>query len=56
MTGGQHADGAIGIPDLTRELAAEGVKRTVVLTDEPERYDGVDLAQGVEVHGPRPAG
>ena len=51
MTGGQHADGAIGIPDLTRELAAEGVKRTVVLTDEPERYHGVTLAPGVEVHG-----
>jgi indolepyruvate ferredoxin oxidoreductase len=51
MTGGQHADGAIGIPDLTRELVAEGVKRTVVLTDEPERYDGVMLAQGVKVFG-----
>ncbi|HKP28194.1 MAG TPA: indolepyruvate ferredoxin oxidoreductase family protein [Gemmatimonadales bacterium] len=51
MTGGQHADGAIGIPDLTRELAAEGVRRTVVLTDEPERYDGVTLAPGVGVFG-----
>ncbi|MHB1328492.1 MAG: indolepyruvate ferredoxin oxidoreductase family protein [Gemmatimonadales bacterium] len=49
MTGGQHADGSIGIPDLTRELAAEGVKRTVVLTDEIERYRGVSLAAGVDV-------
>ena len=49
MTGGQHPDGAIGIPDLTRELAAEGVKKTVVLTDETERYDGVTLAAGVQV-------
>ncbi|HTG48915.1 MAG TPA: indolepyruvate ferredoxin oxidoreductase family protein, partial [Gemmatimonadales bacterium] len=51
MTGGQHADGAIGIPELTRELAAEGVRRTVVLTDEPERYQGVTLAPGVGVFG-----
>ena len=51
MTGGQHADGAIGIPALTRELAAEGVQRTVVLTDEPERYQGVSLAPGVGVFG-----
>ena len=49
MTGGQHADGAIGIPDLTRELAAEGVRRTVVVTDEPARYDGVMLAPGTGV-------
>ncbi len=49
MTGGQHADGSIGIPDLTRELAAEGVKRTVVLTDELDRYRGVSLAAGVQV-------
>ncbi len=49
MTGGQHADGSIAIPDLTRELAAEGVKRTVVLTDELDRYRGVSLAAGVDV-------
>lgn len=48
MTGGQHVDGGIPIPELTRELQAEGVKRIVVLTDEPERYRGVSLAPGVE--------
>ena len=49
MTGGQHADGAIPIPALTRELAAEGVARTIVLTDEVERYRGVELAPGVDL-------
>src|SRR6185503_3021699 len=34
MTGGQDAAGALPIPDLTRKLEAEGVKRTVVLTDD----------------------
>ncbi len=48
MTGGQHADGGIPIPALTQELQAEGVKRIVVLTDEPARYRGVSLAPGVE--------
>jgi indolepyruvate ferredoxin oxidoreductase len=49
MTGGQPVDGGLGVPALTRELEAEGVRRTLVLTDEPERYDGVTLATGVEV-------
>jgi indolepyruvate ferredoxin oxidoreductase len=49
MTGGQHVDGGLTVPDLTRELVAEGVKRTLVLTDETSRYDGVHLAPGVEV-------
>ncbi len=49
MTGGQTADGGLPIPELTRELAAEGVERTVVLTDEPERYGDVRLAPDVEV-------
>ncbi|MDP8980737.1 MAG: indolepyruvate ferredoxin oxidoreductase family protein [Acidobacteriota bacterium] len=38
MTGGQHAQGAIAVPDLTRKLEAEGVKKTVVLAEEPEKY------------------
>ena len=49
MTGGQPADGAIGVPDLTRELQAEGVGRTIVLTDEVEKYRGVTLAAGVDL-------
>jgi len=49
MTGGQQIDGCLSIPNLTRELLAEGVKRTLVLTDELSRYDGVHLAPGAEV-------
>ena len=49
MTGGQQVDGGLTIPNLTRELAAEGIQRTLVLTDEVHRYDGVHLAPGVEV-------
>jgi indolepyruvate ferredoxin oxidoreductase len=52
MTGGQPVDdGTLRVPEITRELDAEGVKKIVVVTDEPEKYDGVkSLAPGVTVH------
>jgi indolepyruvate ferredoxin oxidoreductase len=49
MTGGQDAVGGRAIPDVTRLLAAEGVKRTIITTAEPSRYDGVALAPNCEV-------
>ncbi len=38
MTGGQDAVGALPVPALTRKLEAEGVRKTVVLTDDIEKY------------------
>ena len=38
MTGGQHIDGNLSVPQITRELLAEGAKRVAVVTDEPEKY------------------
>ncbi|MGC2198569.1 MAG: indolepyruvate ferredoxin oxidoreductase family protein [Stellaceae bacterium] len=50
MTGGQPIDGGLTVPMLTRQLAAEGVRRIAVVTDEPEKYPaGVDFAPGVKV-------
>ena len=50
MTGGQDAAGAIPVPELTRQLEAEGVRRIIVMTDEPDKYPkGVRWARGVEV-------
>jgi indolepyruvate ferredoxin oxidoreductase len=50
MTGGQDAAGAMPVPELTRQLEAEGVRRIIVMTDEPDKYPrGVRWAQGVEV-------
>jgi indolepyruvate ferredoxin oxidoreductase len=50
MTGGQDAAGARPVPELTRALEAEGVRRIIVVTDEPDKY-GPDArwATGVEV-------
>lgn len=37
MTGGQPVDGTLGVEQICQELAAEGVARIVVVTDEPDR-------------------
>ena len=51
MTGGQPVDGTITVPQITRQLAAEGVGKIAVVTDEPEKHAGVaDFAPGVTVH------
>ncbi len=50
MTGGQHPESGFTVAQITRQLASEGVKKTVVVAAEPERYEGVtDLAPGVVV-------
>ena len=50
MTGGQPVDGPLSVPQLTRQVDAEGVKRIVVLTDDVAKYpkDAV-FAPGVQV-------
>jgi indolepyruvate ferredoxin oxidoreductase len=51
MTGGQPVDGPLTVPRISRQLESEGVVRIAVVTDEPEKHDGVrDFAPGVTVH------
>jgi len=38
MTGGQRHDGDLTVPVIARQVAAEGVERVVVVTDEPGKY------------------
>jgi indolepyruvate ferredoxin oxidoreductase len=50
MTGGQPTESGFTPAQITRQLAAEGVGRTVIVADDVSRYEGVtDLAPGVEV-------
>src|SRR5258705_2259006 len=50
MTGGQPVDGPLSVPMITRQVAAEGVNKVVVVTDEPEKYENVtDLEPGTAV-------
>jgi indolepyruvate ferredoxin oxidoreductase len=51
MTGGQANDGGLTVPQVARQVAAEGAKRVVVVTDEPHKYaSGEDWPQGLTVH------
>ncbi len=51
MTGGQPVDGSLTVPQLARQLAAEGVGHIVVVTDGTERsYGQANLPAGISIH------
>ncbi|MEX3843997.1 indolepyruvate ferredoxin oxidoreductase family protein [Paraburkholderia sp. BR10882] len=53
MTGGQPVDGTLTVPQITHQVAAEGAAKIVIVTDEPEKYEGepaTKLAPGVTIH------
>jgi len=51
MTGGQPNDGGLTVPQVARQVAAEGAARVVVVTDEPDKYPR-DIAwpAGLTIH------
>jgi indolepyruvate ferredoxin oxidoreductase len=50
MTGGQPVDGPISPALIAQQVAAEGVKKIVVVSDEPHKYPAGSFAPGVEIH------
>ena len=50
MTGGQPVDASLTPQQTLAILAGEGVAKMAVVTDEPEKYEGVTLPAGVLVH------
>ncbi|MFN6994236.1 MAG: indolepyruvate ferredoxin oxidoreductase family protein [Aquincola tertiaricarbonis] len=53
MTGGQQVGErpeGHSVLQIMKSLDAEGVARTVIVSDEPQKYDGVSLLPGVTVH------
>ena len=50
MTGGQDPTHRIGVPELATILTLQGAAAVAITTDDPDRYDGVDLPRGVRVH------
>jgi indolepyruvate ferredoxin oxidoreductase len=50
MTGGQPVDGALSVPQIVQQVASEGARKVVVVTDEPDKYEDVTLPDGVNVH------
>ena len=51
MTGGQHVDGPLTVPQITLQVYGEGAKKIAVVTDEPEKYPSTEeWAPGVTIH------
>ena len=50
MTGGQPVDGPISPALIAQQVAAEGVKKIVVVSDEPQKYPAGYFAPGIEIH------
>jgi indolepyruvate ferredoxin oxidoreductase len=51
MTGGQANDGGLTVPQVARQVAAEGAKRVVVVTDEPAKYPSeTEWPKGLAIH------
>jgi len=53
MTGGQPTDGQLTVPAITQQVYAEGVRRIVIVTDEPGKYDAASERDhsAVNAHG-----
>jgi indolepyruvate ferredoxin oxidoreductase len=49
MTGGQQIEGQLPVPELTRWLELEGVRRIIVTAEDTSRYQGVELAPIAEL-------
>lgn len=51
MTGGQQHDGDLSVPAIARQVAAEGVARVVVVSDDPNKYPaGTVWPEGLHIH------
>jgi indolepyruvate ferredoxin oxidoreductase len=51
MTGGQMHDGGLTVWQIANQVAAEGAKRVVVVSDEPKKYPpGIKWPDGISFH------
>jgi len=51
MTGGQAHEGNLTVPQISRQVAAEGARRIAIVSDEPDKYArDADFAPGVTIH------
>ncbi|AUH63718.1 indolepyruvate ferredoxin oxidoreductase family protein [Paracoccus zhejiangensis] len=49
MTGGQHVDGPITVEAIARSVTAEGAKRVVIVSDQPEQFRKGDFPDGITI-------
>ncbi|QGF92998.1 indolepyruvate ferredoxin oxidoreductase family protein [Pseudomonas sp. CFSAN084952] len=51
MTGGQRHDGPLDVPAIAHQVHAEGARRIVVVSDEPEKYPSATIwPTGLSLH------
>ena len=51
MTGGQPHEGGLTVPDIAAQVAAEGARKVIIVTDEPDKYpSGTQWPTGTTVH------
>ncbi len=51
MTGGQRHEGGLNVYAIANQVAAEGVKKLVLVTDEPDKYPkSVKWPEGLTIH------
>jgi indolepyruvate ferredoxin oxidoreductase len=49
MTGGQSVDGPITVPGIARSMLAEGARKVVVVSDQPQHFHPADFPPGTEI-------
>ncbi|MCU1394812.1 MAG: hypothetical protein JWM34_3240 [Ilumatobacteraceae bacterium] len=49
MTGGQHPQGQLAVPDVVKILIAQGVSEVMITTDKARGYDRTQLPKGIKV-------
>ncbi|MEZ5653572.1 MAG: indolepyruvate ferredoxin oxidoreductase family protein [Burkholderiaceae bacterium] len=53
MTGGQRVQGAMSVADMVKALEADGVRRIIVTSDEPEQFSGDRIGSATVWHRDR---
>ncbi len=50
MTGGQPVDGPVSVHAIAHSARAEGVKRIVLVSNDPQKFSAEDFPSGVTIH------
>jgi indolepyruvate ferredoxin oxidoreductase len=50
MTGGQPAEGGLTVSQIAHQVSAEGARRLVIVSDEPEKYPANYFPAGATIH------
>ncbi len=49
MTGGQHVDGELTVPQMAAQVSAEGIKSLIIMSDEPQKHSAANFPGGTRI-------